>query len=173
MLYSATMQKCFFTKRCFHTTKKIQDENQFVDEKCRKNCNCVKYHYFNVQELIPSIIQDDIQKLISEGIFCNAQCGKHKLSNVIMSVMTSELLTKLLSVFKDPSTQIGNQTNTVDRAESSSSVSTRARTGSADADERRQLIADIDDDTSEQKEEDDIDDQDEEDVDNDARERDE
>jgi hypothetical protein len=73
MLYSATMQKCFFTKRCFHTTKKIQDENQYVDEKCRKNCNCVKYHYFNVQELIPSIIQDDIQKLISEGIFCNAQ----------------------------------------------------------------------------------------------------
>ena len=162
MMYTSNMGKCFFTKRCHHTTTKIQ-EHVNIDEKCRKNCSYVKYHYFNVPDLIPSITQTDIERLIAEGIFCNAQCGRQKLSKVVMDTMTPERMTELLSVFSNPSTKIGHQSNIVDcDSASSASSATRPRTDSAEHDERRELIPDSDEGISEEKVQDDIEDYDDE-----------
>ena len=151
MMYSSNMQKCFFTKRCHHTTTKI--ENDIAEEKCRKTCTCVKYHYFNVLDLIPDVTQEETDKMIREGIFCNAQCGRQKLSKEVIDRLTPETLKFFLSVFKNPHTQIGHQRNTNDQDKrSASGPSSRARTGSGEDDVRRELIPDIDDATSGDKE---------------------
>ena len=92
--------------------------------------------------MIPGVTQEDSNKMISEGIFCNTQCGRQKLSKVVIDILNPELLKTLLRVFEDLSTQIGHQNNIIDCCGRSSP---RPRTDSVENDIRRELIPNIDD----------------------------
>ena len=156
LMYSYNMQKCLYVKRCFHT----RDDS--ADACGSGRCMCVSYHYYKVDALFPEADSKSTKAMISTGIFCNAQCGRHKLSTAVFERMTYQKLLELLSVFKDPSTRIGGEkTTVVHRNEGASRV--RSRTGSGSDDDRRVLIPDVDeggmeDEAMELNNDDDIDD---------------
>jgi hypothetical protein len=140
MMYSFNMQKCFFVKRCFHT--RLDDE-----ERCKERCLCVQYHYFKAKDLFPQANSQEVKDMINAGLFCNAQCGRNKLSAAVWEVMTHQKLLTLLSVFKDPLTRIGGDQTTNQApflCQPTGERRIRPRTGSDVNDDRRILIEDVD-----------------------------
>ena len=48
------------------------------EELCLRHC--VNYHYFKVVDLFPEASETSAKDMIRDGVFCNQQCGRMKLS---------------------------------------------------------------------------------------------
>ena len=48
----------------------------------------VSYHYYKVGALFPEADSKSVKAIISTGIFCNAQCGRHKLYTAVFERLT-------------------------------------------------------------------------------------